>query len=197
MPERKARQAVGAGTADCGWGTATRRPCGSGDAERKGRGCGRTLHGGRRRLARRRGAASTGSATGYGADRDGAFQPIRSGPGQLPGRVQDAARTPYLGRGCAQDGIGGAAEARAGGDGVRPSRGTESRALTNRSTGRSGRAMARAALRRGRRSDTRRSARPPRRAGSGGPQATRRRNQARRGGRAGPVGRHGKPRCDN
>ena len=34
MPERKARQAVGAGTADCGWGTATRRPCGSGDAER-------------------------------------------------------------------------------------------------------------------------------------------------------------------
>jgi len=34
MRERKARQAVGAGTADCGWGTATRRPCGSGDAER-------------------------------------------------------------------------------------------------------------------------------------------------------------------
>jgi len=31
---RKARQAVGAGTADCGWSTATRRPCGSGDAER-------------------------------------------------------------------------------------------------------------------------------------------------------------------
>ncbi len=146
MRGRKARQAVGAGTADCGWSTATRRPCGSGDAGRnlKGRGCGRILHGGRRRLARRRGAANTGSATGYGADRDGAFQPIRSGPGQLPGRAQDAARTPYLGRGCAQDGIGGAAEARAGEDGVRPSRGTESRALTNRSTGRRGRAMAHA-----------------------------------------------------
>jgi len=60
----------------------------------------------------------------------GRSKPIRSGPGQLPGRAQDAARTPYLGRGCAQDGIGGAAEARTGGDGVHPSRGTEIRALT-------------------------------------------------------------------
>jgi len=90
----------------------------------------RIWHGGHGRMARRQGPASTGSAMGYGVDRDGAFQPIRSGPGQLPGRVQDAARTPYLGRGCAQDGIGGAAEARTGGDGVHPSRGTEIRALT-------------------------------------------------------------------
>ena len=95
---------------------------------------------------------------GYGVDRDGAFQPIRSGPGQLPGRVQDAARTPYLGRGCAQDGIGGAAEARAGGDGVRPSRGTENRALTNREHWQEWQGDGAQELRRG----TRTLARPPR-----------------------------------
>ena len=199
MPERKARQAVGAGTADCGWGTATRRPCGSGDAERNlkrprvreniarrstpvGKTPGRCKHrvgNGVRRRPR------------WGVPADPKWAGPITGPG--PGRRPDAVSWPRMRARWYRR----AAEARAGGDGVRPSRGTESRALTNRSTGRSGRAMARAALRRGRRSDTRRSARPPRRAGSGGPQATRRRNQARRGGRAGPVGRHGKPRCDN
>ena len=132
---RKARQAVGAGTADCGWSTATRRPCGSGDAERNLK---RPRV--RENLARRStpdwqdaGALQApGRQWGTASTAMGRSKPIRSGPGQLPGRVQDAARTPYLGSGCAQDGIGGAAEARAGGDGVRPSRGTENRALTNR-----------------------------------------------------------------
>ena len=60
----------------------------------------RIWHGGHGRMARRRGPASTGSAMGYGVDRDGAFQadPKWAGPitGPGPGRRPDAVSWPRM-----------------------------------------------------------------------------------------------------
>ena len=194
MRRRKASRAVGAGTADRGLSTATRRPCGTGDASAtgKGRGCG-----GEYGMAvmvgwqDARALQAPGRQWGTASTAMGRSKPIRSGLGQLPGRVQDAARTPYLGSGCAQDGIGGAAEARAGGDGVRPSRGTENRALTNREHWQGWQGDGAQERRR----STRTWARLPRLAGPGGRLKTRRQDRAGRGSRQGPVGRRGRPRC--
>jgi len=60
----------------------------------------RIWHGGHGRMARRQGPASTGSAMGYGVDRDGAFQadPKWAGPitGPGPGRRPDAVSWPRM-----------------------------------------------------------------------------------------------------
>ena len=195
MPERKARQAVGAGTADCGWGTATRRPCGSGDAERNlkrprvreniarrstpvGKTPGRCKHrvgNGVRRRPR------------WGVPADPKWAGPITGPG--PGRRPDAVSWPRMRTRWYRRG-GGSPSGRGrsppvswhGKPGVdKPEHWQEGQGDGAR----------------GRRSDTRTWARPPRQAGSGGRQATGRKDRAGRGSRAGPVGQRGKPRCDN